>query len=336
MPPGASFNRDDIRYGRQPKRTCASATTNRLYRPSHSRRRLTPTVPQQLADARMTNMRATAGHAPGSRWRPDRRLRVRGQGPSLVGDRGCAGPDCIIDWLLSLHIYTSQPCAEMRGSCRVQRSGESVWLVALTRIKVIHSGIHLVLKDAIRGPARCPADDEHAPAANIDPDGIRLIGGSSAHWPARRTAGPSLAPPTHRGHLRRFTRPAPASTAEPVTTTMAAAGTTRRCFGQRSIVPPSRASPSDGCRLWRHRACQLRVPAASEPSASAAIRVLASVSQAGGRSGPVRLLAGADAATSPPQAPRTPGVLTSCGRAHPRAVRLSLTADAAVAPAAVS
>lgn len=152
--------------------------------------------------------------------------------------------------------------AGMRGSCRVQRSGESVWLVALTRIKVIHSGIHLVLKDAIRGPAWCPADDEHAPTANIDPDGIRLIGGSSAHWPARRTAGPSLAPPTHRGHLRRFTRPAPTSTAEPVTTTMAAAGTTRRCFGQRSIVPPSRAGPSAGCRLWRHRACQLRVPAA--------------------------------------------------------------------------
>jgi hypothetical protein len=157
--------------------------------------------------------------------------------------------------------YTSQSCAGMRGSCRVQRSGESVWLVALTRIKVIHSGIHLVLKDAIRGPAWCPADDEHAPAANIDPDGIRLIGGSSAHWPARRTAGPSLAPPTHRGHLRRFTRPALTSTVEPVTTTMAAAGTTRRCFGQRSIVPPSRAGPSDGCRLWRHRACQLRVPA---------------------------------------------------------------------------
>jgi len=64
-----------------------------------------------------------------------------------------------------------------------------------------------------------------------------------------------------------------------------------------------------------------RMPAASsgfeERSASAAIRALASVSQAGGRSGPVRLLVGADAATSPPQAPRTPGVLTSCGRAQP-------------------
>ena len=95
------------------------------------------------------------------------------------------------------------PSSQLPG-CRVQRSGESVWLVALTRIKVIHSGIHLVLKDAIRGPARCPADNEHAPTANIDPDGIRLIGGSSAHWSARRTAGPSLAPPTHRGHLRQL------------------------------------------------------------------------------------------------------------------------------------
>jgi hypothetical protein len=45
---------------------------------------------------------------------------------------------------------------------------------------------------------------------------------------------------------------------------------------------------------------------------------------------------GADAATSPPQAPRTPGVLTSCGRAQPRAVRGCLTVDAAVAPAAFS
>ncbi len=220
----------------------------------------------------------------------------------------------------------------MRGSCRVQRSGESVWLVALTRIKVIHSGIHLVLKDAIRGPARCPADDEHAPAANIDPGGIRLIGGSSAHWPTRRTAGPSLAPPTHRGHLRRFTRPALTSTAEPVTTTMAAAGTTRRCFGQRS----SRASPSDGCRLWRHRACQLRVPAARNrplPPRSARWRPSARLV-----AGPVPsgLLVGADAATSPPQTPRTPGVLTSCGRAHPRAGRFSLTVDAVVAPAAFS
>lgn len=76
----------------------------------------------------------------------------------------------------------------------------------------------MLRKDAIRGPARCPADDEHAPTANIDPDGIRLIGDSSAHWSASRTAGPLLAPPTHRGHLRRFTRPALTSTAEPVTT----------------------------------------------------------------------------------------------------------------------
>jgi hypothetical protein len=126
--------------------------------------------------------------------------------------------------------------------CRVQRPGKSVWLVALTRIKVSHSGIHLVLKDAIGGPARCPADDEHAPTANIDPDGIRLIGGSSAHWSASRTAGPLLAPPTHRGHLRRSTRPALTSTAEPVTTTVAAAGSARRCFGRRSrAAQPSEA-----------------------------------------------------------------------------------------------
>ena len=143
------------------------------------------------------------------------------------------------------------------GICRVQHSGESEWLVALTCIKFIHPGIHLIPKDAIRGPARCPAvDDEHAPTAHINPDGIRLTGGSSA----RRTAGPSLAPPAHRGHLRRFTRPAPASIAGPITTTMAAAGPARRCFGQRCIVR-SRASPSDGGRLRRHRhaSCEFRL-----------------------------------------------------------------------------
>ena len=63
-------------------------------------------------------------------------------------------------------------------SCRVQRENESVRLVAVTRIKAVRVGIHLVLEDAIRGSTRCMADDEHAPTGNIDPDGISLVGGS--------------------------------------------------------------------------------------------------------------------------------------------------------------
>jgi len=81
-------------------------------------------------------------------------------------------------------------------------AGESVRLVALARIKAVHPGIHLVLKDAVRGSARCPADDEHAAAANINPDRISLIGGGFTDRPACRAARSLLALPTHCGHLR--------------------------------------------------------------------------------------------------------------------------------------
>jgi hypothetical protein len=84
---------------------------------------------------------------------------------------------------------------------RTSRDAESVRLVALTD-QVVHVGVHLVLEDAVRGSARCPAGDEHAPAANIDPDGIILIAGSFAGRPAHRTAGSPLVLPAHRGRLQ--------------------------------------------------------------------------------------------------------------------------------------
>ena len=62
------------------------------------------------------------------------------------------------------------------GRCPVQ-AGKSVRLVAPVRIKIVHRGIRLVLKDPVRSSARCPADDKHAAAVNIDPDRISLIGG---------------------------------------------------------------------------------------------------------------------------------------------------------------
>ena len=63
--------------------------------------------------------------------------------------------------------------------CRVQREAESGRLIAVTRVKMVWVGIHLVLEDAIRGSARCIADDEHALTGNIDPDCASLVGSSS-------------------------------------------------------------------------------------------------------------------------------------------------------------
>ena len=62
------------------------------------------------------------------------------------------------------------------GRCPVQ-AGKSVRLVAPVRIKIVHRGIRLVLKDPVRSSARCPADDKHAAAVDVDPDRISLIGG---------------------------------------------------------------------------------------------------------------------------------------------------------------
>jgi len=89
--------------------------------------------------------------------------------------------------------------------CRIQREAESGRLVTVTRVKVVWVSIHLVLEDAIWGSARCIADDEHAPTANIDPDGIGLVGGSFADWLALPAAGSLPWLPTHRGHLQLFT-----------------------------------------------------------------------------------------------------------------------------------
>jgi hypothetical protein len=89
--------------------------------------------------------------------------------------------------------------------CRIHREAESGRLVAVTRVKVVRVGVHLVLEDAIRGSARCVADDEHAPTGNIDPDGIGFVGGSFADRPALWAAGSPPLLPTHRGHLQPFT-----------------------------------------------------------------------------------------------------------------------------------
>src|ERR1035438_8283024 len=88
---------------------------------------------------------------------------------------------------------------------RSAREAESVRLVAVTRIKVVWVGIHLVLEDAIRGPTRCIADDEHAPAGNVVPDWASLVGSNSGDRPSRPAARSSPLPPTHRGHLQQFT-----------------------------------------------------------------------------------------------------------------------------------
>jgi hypothetical protein len=85
---------------------------------------------------------------------------------------------------------------------RVQRGAQSVRLVAVTYIKVVRAGIHLVLEDAIRGSARCVADDEHAPAGYIDPDEVSLAGGSFGGRLACPAARSSPVPPAHRGRLQ--------------------------------------------------------------------------------------------------------------------------------------
>jgi len=72
-------------------------------------------------------------------------------------------------------------------------------------IKVVRVGIHLVPEDAIRGSARCIADDEHAPAGNIDPDGISLADGSFGDRLACPAARSSPVLSAHRGRLQRFT-----------------------------------------------------------------------------------------------------------------------------------
>ena len=80
----------------------------------------------------------------------------------------------------------------------------SVRLIAAGPIGAVRIDIHLVLEDAVIGSTRCMADDEHAPAGNIDPDGISLVGGSSGDGLTRPAAGSSPLPPAHRGHLQQF------------------------------------------------------------------------------------------------------------------------------------
>jgi hypothetical protein len=119
--------------------------------------------------------------------------------------------DCLID-VLAREAFNR--CAVLRvlpgrklwrshcsGSCPVQ-AGKLKRLVAPVGVKVVHPGIHLVLKNAIGSSARCPADDKHAAAANIDPDRISLIGGGFTDRPTCWTAGPPLALSAHRSHLR--------------------------------------------------------------------------------------------------------------------------------------
>jgi hypothetical protein len=98
-------------------------------------------------------------------------------------------------------------CSSMRWVCRAAATSsaafsESVRLVAVTRIKVVRVGIHLVLDDAVRSSARCTAHDEHAPTGHINPDGISLVGGSFGDSPTRSAAGSSPVLPTHHGHLQ--------------------------------------------------------------------------------------------------------------------------------------
>ena len=124
---------------------------------------------------------------------------------------------------------------------------ESGRLVTGTRVKVVWVSIHLVLEDAIRGSARCIADDEHEPTGNIDPDGIGLVGGSLADWLALPAAGSPPWLPTHRGHLQLLTGTfSPASTSELVIRVMAAPGTSRRRLGQH---PSCRLPDESGRRL---------------------------------------------------------------------------------------
>ncbi len=91
-----------------------------------------------------------------------------------------------------------------------QYGAGSVRVVVLSRVKVVGGGFHLVLKDAVGGSARCIADGEHAPDANIDPDGIRLAArrsrgpaGSSGGWSVACASCSRWPPSAICGHLAR-------------------------------------------------------------------------------------------------------------------------------------
>jgi hypothetical protein len=134
----------------------------------------------------------------------------------------------------------------------VEREAESGWLVAVTRIKVVRVGIHLVLEDAVRGSARRIADDEHAPTGGFYPDGIGPVGGSFGGRPARPAAGSSPLLPAHSGHLHQFHGHLhQLALPRPVYRVMAAAGT--RNVSGRTHRAASRASPSGRCRIRRHQ-----------------------------------------------------------------------------------
>jgi len=174
----------------------------------------------------------------------------------------------------SLHVY---PWWSGRGNaqiCRVRRGAESVRLVALTRIKVVRAGIHLVLEDAMGGSTGCTADDEHAPTGNIDPDRINPVVGSFGGRSARPAPGSSPVPPTHHGRLHQVT----VTPRQHYRACRHGNGSSQNFAATRRLAPcgpVSRASPSDGCRLWRHCACWLGVQrkCADTPScAHAAVR----------------------------------------------------------------
>ena len=152
-------------------------------------------------------------------------------------------------------------------------------LVTVTRVKVVWVSIHLVLEDAIRGSARCIADDEHAPTGNIDPDGIGLVGGSFADWLALPAAGspPRLPdsprpPPATYGHL------VTSQHSEPVIRVMAAPGTSRRRPGQH----PSCRQPDESGRRLPPSAAQSTLTARSD------VPVVPVIPPTGARPPPVR------------------------------------------------
>ena len=153
-------------------------------------------------------------------------------------------------------------------TCRVQRGAESVRVV-LSRIKVVRAGLHLVRKDAVGGSARCIADDEHAPTANIDSDGIRLAGGSLGDRQARPVAGASLVLPAHGGHLQQSADTLPGKAA-------GCRGVWRRPEPRSGapactlIVPPAGPGPSNGDGRRRYCACQPRRGARRERPFAAA------------------------------------------------------------------
>ena len=164
-------------------------------------------------------------------------------------------------------------------TCRVQRGAESVRVGVLSRVKVVGGGFHLVLKDAVGGSARCIADDEHAPDANIDPDGIRLADGSPGDRPARPVAGASLVLPAHGGHLQQSAATLPGRAAD-CRGDMAAAGTSQRQLGLYPDRSARRAGPVRRVRS----AAVLRMPAApGRPAGAPICRRLTVVSSASPR-----------------------------------------------------